>query len=54
MLIYIDWAEMVHDHELEQSKGKEQNWITDCSDDDDGSSSVEEDLFKDEIDYDIH
>ena len=33
--------------------GKEENWITDCSDDNGGSSS-EEELFKDEIDYDIY
>ena len=52
--INIDWAEMLREHELDQSKGKEQNWITDYSDDNDGSSSVEEESFKDETDYDIH
>ena len=53
-LIGIDWAEMVREHEDKQSKGKEENWITDYSDDDDGSSSDEEEVFKDKIDYNIH
>ena len=30
--INIDWAKMVHDYEKNQLKGKEENWITDCSD----------------------
>ena len=53
-LVNIDWAEMVRDHEEKQSKGKEQNWITDYSDDDNESSLVEEELFKGEIDYNLH
>ena len=53
-LIGIDWAEMVREHEDNQSKGKEENWITDYSDDDNGSSSDEEEVFKDKIDYNIH
>ena len=53
-LMNINWAEMVCEHEIEQSKGMRKNWITDYSDDDDGSSSVEEELFKDEINYDIY
>ena len=52
-LINIDWADMVHEHQLEISKGKVENWITDNSDDG-GSSSDENELFSDKIDYQIH
>ena len=52
-LINIDWADMVREHQLEISKGKVENWITDNSDDGD-SSSDENELFPDKIDYQIH
>ena len=50
-LINIDCAKMVRGHQLEESKGKMENWIADCSDDDGESSSDVEELLADKIDY---
>lgn len=52
-LINIDWADMVREHQVEKSKGNVENWITENSDDG-GSSSDENELFSDKVDYQIH
>ena len=52
-LVDIDLAQMTHDQELDKSKGKVENLVSYLDDEDESSSFVNE-VFKDDITYDIH